>query len=265
MNFKRFAIPMALTGFLLTTACSYTTQGSSGSDYLARYSQPQYAKAKAATDTADVDARVKDIAMIEPHLEFPARIGIARIEHGRLSTIPADEGEAWVNAAKKLGEGYGEFVPVSPLIAEMVATPTSGTTQAARIVSTIRQGAARQHLDYVLVYEVGVSRRDKANVLSLADLTVVGMFVIPSRSINVEATASGILLDVRNGYPYATLTAHSEKKGLSRLVSSGSTTHEYAKTAQGRAVVKLSSEFEAAMSDLMKMASEAKKPDPSAS
>lgn len=245
----------ALSVLLVVAGCSYSTQGTSGSNYLARYNELQYAKSTPTPESGDIDASVREIAAIEPHLVFPARIGIARIQHGQLSTIPADEGEVWLKAAEKLGDAYGEFVPVSPLIAEMVARPTtSGGSRAAQVVATIRQGAARQHLDYVLVYEVGVSRNDKSNILSLADLTVVGMFVIPSRTVEVEATASGILLDVRNGYPYATLTAHAEKSGISRVVSSASTTQDYARTASGRAVAKLSDQFEAAMADLLKSA-----------
>lgn len=249
MNKKLITLP-ALALLLAATACSYSTQGTSGAQYLKRYEERQYASVKPDGNATDIDKKVQEIAQIEPHLVFPARIGIARIEHGHLTSLPADEGQAWLDAANKLGDSYGEFVPVSPLIAEIVATPTTTGSTAARVVSTIRQGAARQHLDYVLVYEVGVSRRDKANVLSLADLTIVGMFVVPSRSINVEATASGILLDVRNGYPYATLTAHSEKKGISRAVSTVSTQTDMAITAKGRAVMKLAEQFKAAMGEL---------------
>lgn len=252
---KTHLLPVTLSLAILAAGCSYSTQGTSGTRYLERYNELQYVKGDPATIATELDDSVREIAAIEPHLAFPARIGIARIQNGGLSTIPADEGQVWLDAAGTLGADYGEFVPVSPLIAEMVARPaTQGGTRAAQIVATIRQGAARQHLDYVLVYEVGVSREDKSNILSLADLTVIGMFVIPSRSIDVEATASGILLDVRNGYPYATLTAHAEKNGLARVVSSSSTEREYVRTASGRAVAKLSDQFEAAMADLLKQA-----------
>ena len=62
--------------------------------------------------------------------------------------------------------------------------------------------------------------------------------------------AMAILLDVRNGYPYATLTAHSEKKGISRAVSTVSTQTDMAITAKGRAVMKLAEQFKAAMGEL---------------
>ena len=69
------------------------------------------------------------------------------------------------------------------------------------------------------------------------------MFVLPSRTVNVEATASGLMLDVRTGYPYATLTTHADRSGVSRAVSEGSTSMAYADTAEERAVAKLAQEF----------------------
>ena len=92
------------------------------------------------------------------------------------------------------------------------------------------------------MYEVGSSSREKSNAVSLADLTIVGMFVLPTRNVDVEASASGLLLDVRNGYPYATLTGHAEKSSLSRVVSSQSTRRDLADTAEERAVADLAGE-----------------------
>lgn len=233
------------------TACQSYVQTTSGADYLARYDETH----KTATygDRADVDADVRAIAAIEPTLEFPARIGLARIDNGRLTSVPADEGYIWQDTLEDLGPRYGEFVPVSPLIAATVAEYGEEKrywNDPAETIANIRRGAARQHLDYVLVYEVGSSRQEKANALALADLTVIGMFVLPSRSIEVEASASGLMIDVRTGYPYATLTAHSEKKGVSRAVSEYSTGTTLADTAEERAVEKLAVEFENVMEQL---------------
>ena len=165
--------------------------------------------------------------------------------------MPADEAVIWQNTVETLEESYGALVPVSPMIASMVSEPTTaGMNRSAAIIAHIRRGAARQHLDYVLAYEVGSSRNEKANALALADLTVIGMFVLPSRTIEVAATASGLMLDVRTGYPYATLTTHADKSGISRVISDGSTGTAYADTAEERAVAKLADEFADAMQGL---------------
>jgi hypothetical protein len=143
------------------------------------------------------------------------------------------------------------------MIAEIVNTSSPArSSSAAEIMAYIRRGAARQHLDYVLVYEVGASRQEKSNALALADLTIIGMFVLPSRTIDVEATASGLMLDVRTGYPYATLTTHADKTGVSRAISERSTGLSYAETAKAQAVSKLARDFSDAMETLAQRAQE---------
>ena len=238
-------LPAFLSLFALV-ACEHSIQTTSGSDYLSRY-----ADTATSGRLGEVDADVRRTASFEPTLAFPARIGLARLEYGRLTAIPADEGAIWQAAALELGPRYGEFVPLSPLIAEMVSEPRArGETAATSAIANIRRGAARQHLDYVIAYEVGTTTRNKANALSLADLTIIGMFVLPSRTLEVEASASAIMLDVRSGYPYATLTAHAEKSGVSRVVSNWSTRLDYADTATERAVANLAGEVELALKGL---------------
>ncbi|MCR9270804.1 MAG: hypothetical protein NXH72_12510 [Hyphomonadaceae bacterium] len=230
-------------------ACATSLQTTSGADYLARYDASHEIANGAPTD---VDDDVRRIAAIEPNLNFPARIGLARIDRGALTALPVDEARIWQDLAAEMGPDYGEFVPVSPLIASMVGEPAApGMDRAAAIIANIRRGAARQHLDYVLTYEVGSSHNEKANALALADLTIIGMFVLPSRTIEVEATANGLLLDVRTGYPYATLTTHAEKSGISRAVSEWSTSLDYADTAEERAVAELAEEFGESMDALV--------------
>lgn len=244
----------AVAAVLAIGACETSLQTTSGADYLARY-DPSY---ETSNETAlAVDEDVRRIASIEPNLIFPARIGLARIERGRLTTLPAEDARVWQDQVEKLGATYGEFVPVSPMIAEMVSTASSSrSSSAADIMAHIRRGAARQHLDYVLVYEVGASRQEKSNALALADLTIIGMFVLPSRTIDVEATASGLMLDVRTGYPYATLTTHADKTGVSRAISERSTGLSYAETAKAQAVSKLALDFSEAMEELAARAQE---------
>ncbi len=238
----------AMTALLVASACSTTLQTSSGRDYLARYNDSHQSY---ADRSGDIDADVRRIAAIEPTLEFPARIGLARIEYGRLATIPGDEAQIWTDVIDEIGADYGEFVPISPMIASMVAEPAPrGMDPSAAVIADIRRGAARQHVDYVVAYEVSSQRQDKANALALADLTIIGMFVLPSRTVEIEASASALMLDVRTGYPYATLTAHAEKTGLSRAVSEYSTTQAYIDTAEERAVAKLAGEFEDALKGL---------------
>lgn len=201
----------AIIAALILGACSHTVQYTSGQDYLAGY-------ADAPTFTSSsTDLDVKEIAAVEPNLRFPARIGLARIEKGRLITLPTDEAQDWRDMTTNLGEGYGEFIPVSPLIASMV-NPSTKQNGVGHVVQHIRRGAARQHLDYVLIYEVTDLSHSDGNALQVADLSILGLFILPSRNVEVESTATAMLIDVRNGYPYGAASAFADKKALSTVM-----------------------------------------------
>lgn len=232
-------------------ACSHHIQTTSGQEYLKRYAQnPAYG----ALDKTNTE--IYDIANIEPNLHFPARIGIARIgiesrlSRKSLTAVPGDESAIWQDLAEREGARYGDFVPVSPFIAAMVTHPNNKTGDVKRIVDDIRKGAARQHLDYVLVYEVTSSNKRTKNKLGFADATVLGLFLLPSRKIEVDTIASAVLLDVRNGYPYMTASSFSEKK--SNAARFGSNSKKIKLQDKGRldAVHNLSIDVENALQDL---------------
>jgi hypothetical protein len=249
MTFKHlFCTAAAFT----LAACSHTTQYTSGQDYLKRYDK------SAATMTAhsgSIDADIRNIAAIEPDLQFPARIGLARIERGRLITIPQDESESWTKLYNRLGPSFGEFVPVSPLIAAMVSAPHKKNGRA-QIVNDIRRGSARQHLDYVLIYEVSDTSDKSRNALQLADLSILGLFVLPSRNMKVDSTATAMLIDVRNGYPYGTATAFAERKTITTAIRANDKKMKLKDKARVVAVEELSDEVEEFMFELRDISAE---------
>ena len=96
----QFAIPtplvIALAALTLTlAACTSSVQTTSGADYLKGY-DGSYAVQSGASGS-DTDAAVRRVAAVEPNLKFPARIGLARIEHGQLAAVPEGEGQIWLN------------------------------------------------------------------------------------------------------------------------------------------------------------------------
>ena len=245
MKLKTLALA-ALIGLL--PACSHHIQTTSGQDYLNKY-----AESDAYRHMSETNSEIYDIANIEPDLRFPARIGLARIGHnGRqmdLTSIPGDEADIWADLVKREGHRYGEFVPVSPLIAELVSSNT-GKSSVKSVVSKIRQGAARQHLDYVLIYEVSSQDKRTSNDLGFTDATVLGLFLVPSRKVKVDTIASALLLDVRNGYPYATATSFSEFKSTTTKSASNSKRMKLEEKGRVEAVEKLSVDVENALQDL---------------
>ena len=246
MTFKRHFL--AITTALALAGCATVPQYTSGEDYLARYQTPT-----ASGQSTGIDASVRQIAAVEPDLRFPARIGLARIERGLLVGIPADEAQSWAAAAETLGTGFGDLIPVSPLVANMVSSQSGGNGRGksgAVVVDHIRKGAARQHLDYVITYEVTDTANSDGNALRLADLTVLGLFVLPSRNLKAEATASAIMLDVRNGYPYLTGSTFADKKGISTAVGKGDRMEKLRDAARQVAVTQIAEEFAEGLKDL---------------
>lgn len=238
----------ALFGAVALTACA-TTQMTSGAAYNARSVASGY------TPTSSVDAEIADIAAIEPNLTFPARVGIAFIRNGQLQALPNDHMFAWSPLVDQLQPDFGTIVPISPLISQMVAAPAERYSRA-DTVNNIRRGAALQHIDCVLIYEVAQTDQDKrSNALSVTDLSIIGLFIIPSRAVEVEATASAIFLDVRNGYPYGTATGLATKDGLSAATKTGSKRRKLQDRAEIAAVDALATDvgtmFDALIAELL--------------
>ena len=227
MRSRRLTLLGTSLGFaLLLTSCGYHTQTTSGSQYLERYGASAAGPA-AAEPVAITDAEIVAAANVEPALTFPARIGLARIDQGQLSAIPEAEAAAWRKTAERLGPAYGQFVPISPLIAAMASpaktesackvqvehlpgvslqVSTPGFDCVRETVQVIRLGAARQHLDAVLIYESFGKSQDRSSPLAITKLALIGYF-LPTENVEAEGLAQAILVDVRNGYHYGNATA----------------------------------------------------------
>lgn len=219
---------------LCLAACGHGVQTSSGEAYNAR----PVLHADALTP------EVRRTAAVEPMLELPARIGLARVAGGRLTAVPEAEALLWRGLAERHPEA-GRFVPLSPLVAAMAA---EGGAEG--VLREIRLGAARQHLDAVLVYELGVRSGRSRTPLAVADLTVIGAAVLPTRSLEAQAVAEALLIDVRNGYPYLTASAAADLGGLSDTFGAGGREERLRRKAALAATRRLIPELDAAFSDL---------------
>ncbi len=236
------AITVALAG------CGHAIQTTSGADYLSGYPE-----AGLAEETA-IDQRVREVAAVEPTLRLPARIGLARIDNGDLSPIPAEEAEAWANAAHRLGPAFGEFVPVNLLVAEILSPSAparkADLAQLRDAVEKIRIAAARQHMDAVLIYQTHYTADSADTVLSIVDWTIIGAFMLPGQSIEATAFASALLIDVRNGYPYGTADAVVDRDTLSTTFGRRAAGAELGGEARAAAALELVTEVEQMMFDL---------------
>ncbi len=250
---------LSVAALLTVAACASQIQTTSGKAYLDRYAT----QAGAQTSAQPMDAGIRAAANVEPLLRFPARLGIARIDNGRLAPIPAAESEAWLDLGRRLGPGWGEMVAISPLIAALAQQPMGGNGVSANLcgegysqclektVRDIRLGAARQHVDAVLIYE-SVSRDETtSNPLAITKLALIGFF-LPSEDVTAESFAQAVLLDVRNGYTYGTATADSGRPAyaLSTSGNQQAVADRLRRESAVSAVVNLSDEVETMLRDL---------------
>lgn len=246
-------VAVFFSAIVVLAGCSTTTQLTSGADYLDRYPQ---ASEPAAVVEGDLNAQVRAIAAVEPDLRFPARIGLARIENNQLTTVPADELALWGELAEELGSEIGDWIPVSPLIAASVR-PAQGSQDRgysrrdpAAVLADIRRGAARQHLDYVLIYELTGGMVSQGNALEF--VPILGYFVLPSREMKIHGAGNALLLDVRNGYPYGTAGTFVEERELTRGVGHWQRGREQTEAAKLTAVEELSGEVEDMINQLVR-------------
>lgn len=209
---KKTFIILITSTTLLITGCTSHIQTSSGRSYLDKY-EPASSDSSSKNETSNIDELVRQAANIEPTLRFPARIGIARIDRGYLTAIPEQEIAYWEQSRKNIGPQFGDFIPVSPLITEMAATSVNWDhkNKALDVVNKIRLGAARQHMDAVLIYEVYSREQSDSNILSVANLTIIGAYLLPSQAVETQGYANALLIDVIQGYPYGTAEASLEK------------------------------------------------------
>lgn len=250
-SFRSLSVAIAvLTAAALLTGC-VSTQTTSGRGYISRYAPPP-----PDSPEAEIHNEVLEVANIEPQLQFPARIGLVRIAHGEISPIPPEELEAWTKLVERLGPEYGEFAPVSPLVAQMVYESRGGENACGyagrleNLVRKIRLGAARQHMDVVLIYEV-FSRSDKITLpTAVANVTIIGAFIIPSEKTDTVGYANALLLDVRNGYPYGTASATTDKMRVYSAVGSWEKTRSLEERTEIATAVELVPEVETMLHEL---------------
>lgn len=231
---------------LYLTACTTHTQTTSGQSYLDKYKNvPTLATTN--EDNINIEAQIRQAAQVEPILSFPARIGLARIDNGRLSNIPGEEIEAWIKTRDKLGKDFGEFIPLSPLVTNMVSSSveSQNNSRINNVINKIRLGAARQHLDAVLIYETYSKSDRQSNFLSIANITIIGGYILPSKAIEAEGFANAMLIDVIQGYPYGTAEVILDKEEMyTSSWGSQERQHKFSEKVKTKAAIKLAGEAE---------------------
>ncbi len=102
-----------------------------------------------------------------------------------------------------------------------------------------------------MIYEVFDKTETKGTALGIADLTILGGFLVPSRVTEAEAFANAMLIDVFQGYPYGTPSIVLEKqKSYSQRWGSGRQRSKVALEAKNKAAIELVKQAEEMIRDL---------------
>lgn len=198
-------------------------------------------KTETATLLRDLDQRAAAAAAACPHLTFPARIGVARIEGGAVTSIPADEWTAWRALRDQMQATLGELRPVSPIVAQSLTTaPVSSTPHDA--ITNLRLAAAREQLDAILLYEISATQVLKGTELALLDATIIGAWWFPTHKSHAAAHASATLIDVRSGLAYGSAIGNASDVSSATRLGSGERIHRQRAGATRRAVEALAPE-----------------------
>jgi len=86
--------------------------------------------------------------------------------------------------------------------------------QVQRDVAKMQRLARDMGMDHLLVVGGTIDHATHGNGLSILDITIVGMFVVPSKQIDAKATAAGALIDLNSGRVVLTASADARKGGL---------------------------------------------------
>lgn len=229
---------LGVLGAFLSGCTTHAVQTSSGTDYLSQYETT--AITDGGSGSSSFGEMLKEAAAVEPTLAFPAHIGLARLDRGYLTEIPAAEAESWAALAAKYPQ-LGRFSQLDPLAAEFTAQTITRKTESgiSGSVRKVRLGAARQHMDAVLVYDVSVKAGTENTALAFMDLTIIGGAILPTRATKVTGIAKALLIGVQNGYPYGTANAQTKIEKLSPSWGSDAYREKVATEATAKVVADL--------------------------
>lgn len=201
MRFNSIAI---LTGISLLTCggCAVPTQrAGDGADY-SRYVLSLY------NDPGDFGRGGRT-------LEFPIKAAVAQI--GEVAPEPQV-----VDRLRKASDVFRrvEAIP-APAESGYAARSDPNSPDARQPIRKLQALARDMGLDYVLVYGATVDSQERTTELAVADLTIVGAYVVPSREVAATARASAALIDVRTGRVVLSAGAQASDSSLASAASAG--------------------------------------------
>ncbi len=192
-------------------------------------------------ENGDVTLDAPAFAEEEPAVEFPTCVGIARMEAGRVTAIPAEEGVLWDDSFDLLGDAVGHTVAVL----------RTDTADPATAVAELRAESAAADVDYLVVYEMAYDANEDSGPRAMDRLTTFPMFEGEDPADPARAAGAAVLMDVENGRMYGVASAMTLESELESLADISSASETKRSTAFRAVVTELAHEVETAFVGMM--------------
>lgn len=144
------------------------------------------------------DADVLRVEQARPQLQFPIRLAVVPPAMFDYRDHRETEGQ------RKEIMAWGEKLRDAGIVSDLFIIPgiLMNQTRSQDYIKSIRVAAARLQADAVLIMRSSTDVDSYVNVLSVLDLTVVGMFVVPAHQKDALTIVEGMVIDNRNQYVY---------------------------------------------------------------
>lgn len=153
---------------------------------------------------------VEEIRKLRPQANFPLKIAV--MPPGRWSGLSQPERkiiESWGESLRDIGfAGSLQIVPKS------LAPDCGYRSDSGCYLTKSREAAARLGADAVLFLNDSTVTDSYLNPLSILNLTIVGMWVVPAHHRDAYSIYEASLFDINNGYLYAITDGYGEDKSI---------------------------------------------------
>jgi hypothetical protein len=203
---------------------SVVAAGCAGDGLSAGEAPHQYADTVYRTDPPAVRPPAPSTPAAEPAAALPSPdapsdipVGRPIKAHGPVSVAVVQLGEVSppeiaLGAFQRRPDLFGRVDPIA-------GYGSATTLPSADDLTIYRRAAAAMGDDFVLVYGGTLERRRSRSPLVVLDATIVGMFVVPSRSLTLTGRAAGSMVDVRTGRVAFTVGADDQESTLQPFAS----------------------------------------------
>jgi len=146
--------------------------------------------------------RLKPAAHSDAFVPTGAKVGIARIEDGRLRAAPFNELRDWATMSLTLDPARISFAPVSP-VALARFTPTQ--VDSANKIDEIRLAAAEQGMSHVIIY--GREADARWNSFGGMALDNTGLTIPAGHRLSPKGKVKALIVGTYSGTIYGTVTS----------------------------------------------------------